>query len=96
MTQYQIILVAFFALLCVLQVLDVVSTNRFLARGTGHEANSVARWAQHTLGANWWIIKVPVVLAASALWWAPYPWGIAYLFGICGYYVITVIDNFEL
>ena len=48
-------------LFAVLQVLDVLLTNRVLSDG-GKEVNPVMRWIMDHLGHYWWLSKLPIFL----------------------------------
>lgn len=83
----------FYAALALLQVGDVLSTNRAKAMGS-FEVNPLMRWAQATLGAYWWLPKVGVIVVLAALIAAHrgrFPTRLAT--AICIFYVIVVANN---
>ena len=54
------------ALLVILSVADILTTNRILARG-GHEANPFMAWLMAILGPQWMVAKV-LATAVIAFW----------------------------
>ena len=68
-----------------LEVIDVLSTYRMLARG-GHEANPIVVWFMQMLGDAWPLCKLPE-LAIIVILWALVPKPIAL---ICLAFMITV------
>lgn len=81
-------------LLMLLQVLDVVSTNRVLRRG-GREFNPFVLWIMQRLGRAWWLPKLALaaVPLAFAVVYAD-PRIDAALTAIGAAYVAVVIRNF--
>ena len=55
-----------FALLVVLQALDIISTNRALKNGA-IEANPIVRKFMERLGKLWWLPKIMLVLGGGWL-----------------------------
>ena len=55
-----------FAMLVILQVLDVISTNRAL-KGGAIEANPIVRKFMERLGKLWWLPKIMLVLGGGWL-----------------------------
>jgi hypothetical protein len=81
-----LLLAAFVAL----QILDVVTTLRFLDSGRGVEANPVMALAMLHLGAWWWIAK----LAAALLTLPILARGrIRYVAVMVAFYTVTVANN---
>ena len=85
---------ALVCLLMVLQVLDVVSTNRVLSLG-GREFNPVMVWIMRRTGWAWWLPKLALaaVPLSLALIYAD-PRIDAVLAGIGAAYVVVVSHNF--
>lgn len=52
------------SLLMLLQLADVVTTNRVLARG-GREANPLVWWTMRRMGRAWWMPKLAVTSVPS-------------------------------
>lgn len=82
-----------FCTLSVLQVGDVVTTNRVLARG-GREANPIMAWVMARLGGYWWLSKVAIILLLGvALWQMPaYP-ATLILIGLNALYLWVIWHN---
>jgi hypothetical protein len=85
----RVLLSAFLAL----QVLDVLTTIRFLANGNAVEANPVMIFAMDRLGPWWWIIKIAMVLVVVPILARG---RVRYVAAICGLYAITVVNNLIL
>jgi hypothetical protein len=51
----------------VLEVFDVLSTYRMLARG-GHEANPIVAWFMDVLGDAWPLCKIPEIMVILIVW----------------------------
>jgi hypothetical protein len=85
MTTYVPLVLA--AIVIVLQGLDVWTTNRFLAKGTGMEGNTIVAWLIDKLGSWWWLSKIPVVALAGILSQLGLP-------GACGLAVLTGVYSF--
>lgn len=81
------------SLLMLLQLLDVMSTNRVLARG-GREANPLVWWTMQRMGRAWWMPKFAVTSVPSGF-------AVAYanpridvaLAGIAVAYLFVVVNN---
>lgn len=56
-----------FALLMLLQLGDILTTNKILAKAGGVELNPVEAWCMKVLGSVWWVPKVLGVSAAGYL-----------------------------
>lgn len=54
-TLYHVVL----AVLALLQLADIYTTNRVIANG-GHESNPALAWIMERLGGAWWIAKLGV------------------------------------
>lgn len=81
-------------LLMVLQVLDVISTNRVLRLG-GREFNPLVLWVMRRMGRAWWLPKLMVAALISSLALAlADPQLDAVLAGIGGVYALVVGHNF--
>ena len=81
-------------LLMILQVLDVISTNRVLRLG-GREFNPFMVWIMRRLGRAWWLPKLALaaVPCAFAVVYAD-PWIDAVLAAIGVAYLIVVTHNY--
>lgn len=75
-----------------LQVLDVVSTNRFLDAGIATEGNPLIQYLMDHLGTWWW---VPKMLFTPVLTYLVHD-RIRYLTVLTLWYVIVVTNNFLL
>jgi len=85
------------AVLLALQVADVLTTNRVLARG-GREVNPLMALAMRRLGRLWWVPKAGLVGGAvAAAWlWLPPPWLVGVLGLIVLGYGIVAANNHAL
>ncbi len=88
------ITLALVSLLMLLQVLDVVSTNRVLSRG-GREFNPIIVWIMQRMGRAWWMPKLAVASVPSGFAVAyANPRIDAVLAGIALAYTVVVANNF--
>ncbi len=85
------------ALLILLQLLDIYTTQRILSRG-GRELNKPLAWLMGRLGIlpALLVVKVPVMAAMLwACWDVAEPWGLVGLAMCCVTYVGVVWHNFH-
>jgi hypothetical protein len=80
----------------VLEALDVISTERMLARG-GHEANPIVAWFMHVLGDAWPVCKLPEIILILVVWkLAPRPIALVFLGGVVAAYSFVVWYNYQI
>ncbi len=80
----------------VLEALDVISTERMLARG-GHEANPIVAWFMHVLGDAWPVCKLPEIILIIVVWKrAPRPIAFVFLGAVVAAYSFVVWYNFQI
>jgi len=84
-----------FALLVVLQALDIISTNRALKNGA-IEANPIVRKFMERLGKLWWLPKIMLVLGGGWLLLGAGTIGSVLLGILCVGYSWVVWRNFRL
>ena len=80
----------------VLEMVDVLSTYRMLARG-GHEANPIVVWFMQMLGDAWPLCKLPELAIIVILWaLAPKPVALICLGLIVAGYSFVVWHNYQI
>ena len=80
----------------VLEALDVISTERMLARG-GHEANPIVAWFMHVLGDAWPVCKLPEIILIIVLWKrVPGPIALVFLGAAVAAYSFVVWYNYQI
>jgi hypothetical protein len=80
----------------VLEALDVVSTERMLARG-GHEANPIVAWFMHVFGDAWPLCKLPEIILIVIVWKrAPRPIALVLLGIAVAAYSFVVWYNYQI
>jgi hypothetical protein len=78
-----------FATFCILQVLDVITTNRVLANG-GWEANPFQIWSMAHFGSYWPIPKF-ALMALCAIWMVR--WNTKSVAPLVGFVGVVVANN---
>jgi hypothetical protein len=80
----------------VLEALDVLSTQRMLARG-GHEANPIVAWFMQVLGDAWPVCKLPEIILIVIVWkQAPRPIALIVLGAAVAAYSFVVWYNYQI
>lgn len=81
-----------FMVLCVLQIMDITTTNNAIKYG-GREANPIVKWCMEKVG-NWWpAIKIPSI--AIFIWWTEQQAWIPLLVATL-VYVYVVVSNYNV
>jgi hypothetical protein len=82
------------ALLAILQIVDVASTNRALAVPGVQEVNPLMVWAQQELGSCWWLPKLAILVFLTFVVVRLPPIRARWLMaGVLGLYVVVVANN---
>ncbi len=85
------------AILALLQIADVWTTNRVIANG-GREDNPVLKWIMDRLGEHWWIAKLGIAGLAIFILYSVGQQLLSWivLIGLIGAYGWVVHHNYEV
>ncbi len=82
-----------FVIFLVLQVADVITTRKALARG-GREANPIVAWLMRRFGERWVVVKCGGGLIAGVILMGTGAVFILWL--VCAFYLLVILNNIRV